>query len=317
LLDLRLLPKAHLHLHLSGALRREPYAGDGTFATFLGAMTALSNDLRSADDLIALVMRMAEEAAADGVVWLEPSTSIRQSLADQLGLRDRVALLELLLEAAREAERETGVGIGYLVTANRTRSPKEAVELAQLAARYAGRGVVGFGLADDETLGPAETFVEAFGIAREAGLICAPHAGELLGPGSIRTTLEVLGARRIQHGVRAVEDGELVRRLVDEQICLDVCPTSNVQLRVVASLEEHPLPTLVAAGVPVSLNADCPSIFGCGALDEYELARRDFGFDDATLARIAASSIRASGAPEPLRTTAFADIQAWLTRGTE
>jgi adenosine deaminase len=281
-------------------------------------MAALSTWMRSPDDLAAHILRMAEEAAADGVVWLEPSTSLRTSLAEQLGLHgDRQALLEVFLAAARQAERATGVGIGYVITANRTRSPQEAVELAEFAAGHAGRGVVGFGLADDELVGPAESFAEAFAIACEAGLISAPHAGELLGPGSVNAALEVLGAQRIQHGVRAVEDPDLVHKLADAHICLDVCPTSNLQLGVVRSMQEHPLPALVAAGVHVSLNADCPSIFGCGALDEYELARREFAFDDVTLARIAEASITASGAPAALRTSALAGIQAWLTRRTE
>jgi adenosine deaminase len=293
---------------------REPDHGDGTFATFLRAMSALSTGMRTPGDLAGHIRKMAKEAAADGMVWLEPSTSIRQGLADQLGLPDRMALMELLLDAAQTAERETGVGIGYVLTANRTHPPQEAVDLAQIAARYAGRGVVGFGLADDEMLGPAEAFAEAFAIAREAGLISAPHAGELLGPESVHAALEALGARRIQHGVRAIEDANLVRRLAEEQICLDVCPTSNVALGVVASLAEHPLPALVAAGVPVSLNADCPSIFGCTAADEYALARREFAFDDATLARIAEASIAASGAPPTLRASAVAGIRAWLTR---
>jgi adenosine deaminase len=280
-------------------------------------MAALSDDLHTPTDVVTFVQKMAEEAAADGVVWLEPSTSVRQGLADQLGLPDRVALMELLLDAARAAERETGVGIGYVLTANRTRPPRDALELAEIAARYAGQGVVAFGLADDETVGPPEFFANAFAIAHEAGLISAPHAGELLGPGSVNAALEALGAQRIQHGVRAVEDPQLVRKLADAQICLDVCPTSNLQLGIVPSMHEHPLPALVAAGVSVSLNADCPSIFGCGALDEYELARREFAFDDATLARIAEASITASGAPEAVRVCALAGIQDWLTRRTE
>jgi adenosine deaminase len=195
------------------------------------------------------------------------------------------------------------------------RPPAEAVALARLAARYAGRGVVSFGLADDEAHGPAAPFAEAFAVARAAGLISAPHAGEHAGPESVRAALDALGARRIQHGVRAIEDPDLVRRLVDERVCLDVCPTSNVRLGVVPSLEAHPAPALVQAGVAVSLNADDPVLFGCGLLDEYELARRGFGFDDTVLAAIAADSIRASGAPESLRAGALARIDDWLLDG--
>jgi adenosine deaminase len=199
-----------------------------------------------------------------------------------------------------------------MVSSNRTRPPEEAVALARLAERYAGRGVVAFGLADDETKGRPEPFAEAFDIARAAGLIPSPHAGEHGGPDSVRAALDALGARRIQHGVRSAEDPQLLRRLADSDVCLDVCPTSNVQLRVVESLAVHPLLALLDAGVNVSLNADDPLFFGSGILAEYELARHAFGLDDATLAHIAACSLRASGAPAPLKSKALADVAAWL-----
>jgi adenosine deaminase len=319
--DLRRLPKAHLHLHLSAALRPplwrdvldgevfpdlEP--GDGSFTTFLERMATLNGVLRTPDQYARVIHKMADDAAAEGVVWLEPTASLMR--AGRLGL-DMESMLQLVLDAARQAERDTGVGIGFIVTANRTHSPEEAVDMARLAAEYRDRGVVSFGLADDEVRGAAGDFKEAFAIAREAGLISAPHAGEHAGAESVRAALDVLGAQRIQHGIRCIEDSELVKRLASEQICLDVCPTSNVQLAVVRSLAEHPLPRLLEAGVPVSLNADCPAVFGCGILDEYELARTVFGLDDSTLARIAEASVRASGAPEPLRSDALARIQAW------
>jgi adenosine deaminase len=322
---LRALPKAHLHLHLEAAQRpsmlRElseryglpaPEAGDGTFATFLRAARVVFIAPRTPDDYRRLIREMAQDGAAEGAVWLEPAVWLTQALADRLGLPDKEAVLLLLLEAAREAEAETQVGIGFMLSTNRMRPPDEAVELAHLAARYAGRGVVSFGLADDEANGPAEPFEQAFAIARAAGLISAPHAGEHRGPQSVRAALDKLGARRIEHGVRAIEDAELVRRLVDEQVCLDVCPTSNVQLGVAPSLVEHPLPALVSAGVTVSLNADDPVIFGAGLLDEYELARWTFGFDDRVLATVASNSIRASGAPDSIRNDALARIDAWL-----
>jgi adenosine deaminase len=174
--------------------------------------------------------------------------------------------------------------------------------------------VVSFGLAGDEALGPAEPFAGAFGIARAAGLMSTPHAGEHGGPENVRAALDLLGAQRIEHGVRAIEDPSLVQRIVDEGICLDVCPTSNVQLSVTDSLEHHPLPALLAAGVTLSLNADDPVIFGCGLLDEYELARRAFGLDDTALAKVAANSIRCSGAPESVRSRALERIQTWLSQ---
>jgi adenosine deaminase len=199
-----------------------------------------------------------------------------------------------------------------MVSANRGRPPEEALALARLAARYAGQGVVGFGLAGNEARGAPEPYAEAFAVARAAGLISAPHAGEHAGPASVRGALDALGARRIQHGVRAVEEPALLERLAREEVCLDVCPTSNLALRVVGRLEEHPLPALLAAGVRVSLNADDPLFFGAGLLDEYTLARTALGLDDAALAGIAACSIRASGAPQATRSAALAGIRRWM-----
>ena len=174
------------------------------------------------------------------------------------------------------------------------------------------RGVVGFGLANDETGHPPEPFADAFAIAREAGLLSVPHAGELDGPASVRGALDALGADRVQHGVRAIEDPELVRRLADSPVCLDVCPTSNVLLSVVPDIASHPLPALLAAGVRCSLNADDPLLFGPNLLAEYELARDELGLDDATLAHVATCSIDASAAPAAVKQRSRAGIAIWL-----
>jgi adenosine deaminase len=324
--DLRRLPKAHLHLHLEGAMRpatlielAERYGvpvaldGDGSFENFIRLYRAACEALRTPDDMRRLVREIVEDAAADGAVWVEPAELLTATQAARLGLPHLEAVLEVVLDAARRAAGEVGIGVGVMLSSNRTRPPAEAVELARLAAEYAGAGVVAFGLADDETRGAPELFAEAFAIARSAGLISAPHAGEHAGPRSVLGAVEILGARRVAHGVRSAEDPRLLDRLADEAITLDVCPTSNVHLRVVPSLSEHPLPRLLEAGVPVSLNADDPLFFGSGLLAEYELARHSFGLDDAGLAHIARCSIRASGAPESLKASALAGIDAWLS----
>jgi adenosine deaminase len=323
--DLRALPKAHLHLHLEGAMRpatllelAEHYGvpgnleGDGTFANFIQLYRAACEVLRHPDDIVRLVREVAEDAAADGAVWVEPAEWITAEQVARLGLSHVEAVLEVLLDAARQATRDVGIGVGIIVSSNRTRPPAEAVALARVAARYAGRGVVGFGLADDETRGPPEAFAEAFAIARAAGLLSVPHAGEHGGPDSVRGAVGALGAHRIAHGVRSAEDDSLLNLLTEQSITLDVCPTSNVWLRVVPSYEAHPLPRLLDAGVPVSLNADDPLFFGSGLLAEYEVARRVFGLSDATLAHIARCSVRASGAPESLKEDALGRIERWL-----
>ena len=206
----------------------------------------------------------------------------------------------------------TGVGVGWLITVDRTRPPELAVEQATVAARYAGDGVVSMGLANDEAAGAPEPFGPAFAVARAAGIISAPHAGEHGGPDSVRGALDALGAHRIQHGVRSVEDAELVRRLAGEQICLDVCPTSNVSLSVVSALRAHPLPELLDAGVPCSINADDPLLFGVGLLDEYVVCREQLGLDDVVLASCARTSIEHSGAPVDLKDRSLQEIDTWL-----
>ena len=125
--------------------------------------------------------------------------------------------------------------------------------------------MVSFGLANDEAIGPPEPYAEAFAIAKEAGLLSTPHAGELAGPESVWGALDTLQPDRLQHGVRSIEDPELVKRLADSDIVLDVCPTSNLLLSVYPSLAEHPLPQLLDAGIQCSLNGDDPLLFGPGA----------------------------------------------------
>ncbi len=169
--NLRALPKAHLHLHLEAAQRpsllRElseryaiaaPETADGTFATFLRIARVVFTALRTPDDYRRLLREMAEDGAAEGAVWLEPGVWIGPTSADRLGLPDAEAVLQLLLEAAQQAQSDTGVGIGIMVSTSRMHPPGEAEALARLAAKYAGKGVVSFGLADDEANGPAEPF---------------------------------------------------------------------------------------------------------------------------------------------------------------
>jgi adenosine deaminase len=322
--DLRHLPKAHLHLHLEGSMRPgtlaelaaaagvevPPIRGYGTFGAFAGMYVAACSLLSTPDTMRRLVHEVVQDAALDGAVWVEPALYVPYH-RERLGPPEQV--LELVLDAAATAAREIGIGVGIIVSANRTVDPTDAVEQARLAARYARRGVVGFGLANDEAGRPPEPFAEAFAIARDAGLLSVPHAGELAGPESVAGALDALGADRIQHGVRATEDPDLVRRLADSPVCLDVCPTSNLMLAVVPSIEAHPLPALLGAGVRCSLNADDPLLFGPGLADEYELARTRLGLDDRALAGIARASVEGSAAPADLKARTQAAIEAWST----
>jgi adenosine deaminase len=320
------LPKAHLHLHLEGAMRpatlaelaREygvpvpPVRGYGSFTEFVGQYRAACAVLRTPEDLRRLVREVVADAAAAGAAWVEPQI-YPLNHAETIG--SVADTIQLVAEAGQAAAAEFGLGFGLMVAADRTRDPDEAIMLARQAAEQADAGVVSFGLANDEAGFPPGPFHKAFAIAVEAGLISAPHAGELAGADSVRGALDVLQARRIGHGVRAIEDPELVRRLADTGVCLDVCPTSNVMLSVVDSLAQHPLPRLLAAGVRCSINGDDPLLFGPGLLAEYEVARAELGVDDERLALVARCSIEASGAPEALVDAAKTGIDAWLAEG--
>ena len=322
--DLKALPKAHLHLHLEGGMRPGTLAdladgygvpvpqirGFGSFSVFASTYLAACDVLRTEADFARLIDETLDDAVDSGAAWIEVAFHPAHH-RPRFGTDEQI--IQMVLAAMAAATARTGVGASLMVSADRTKPPADAIELAELATRYADRGVVAFGLANDEELGAPEPYAEAYAIARAGGLLSTPHAGELCGPDSVRGALDALGADRIQHGVRAVEDPDLVQRLADQGVCLDVCPTSNLSLGVVDRLADHPLPALLAAGVPCSINADDPLLFGPGLLEEYELCRAELGLDDTALAAVATASIAHSAAPPDLKATALAAIAAWLT----
>jgi adenosine deaminase len=159
------------------------------------------------------------------------------------------------------------------------------MEIARLTARYVDDGVVSFGVGGDEVRGQATEFRDAYQYAKDAGLRLTAHAGETDGPESVRNALEI-GAERIGHGIRAVEDPDLLRRLREERIPLEVCITSNVRTGAVASFGAHPVRRLVDAGVIVTLNTDDPGMFGSDLATEFRIAREVFGLSEAQLAQI-------------------------------
>jgi adenosine deaminase len=333
--DLRLLPKAHLHLHFTGSLRpstmrdladlhgvRLPDALRGGeppeltatdergWFRFQRLYDTARSVLRTEADLRRLLLEAAEDEYAEGSGWLEiqvDPTSYGPFLG---GLTPAV---EVILDAAKDATARTGVGIGIVIAANRTRHPMDARTLARLAARYVDQGVVGFGLSNDERRGRAEDFAPAFRIAARAGLASVPHGGELAGPASVAACIEALHADRIGHGVRAIEQPDLVRRIAGEGITLEVCPVSNVRLGVAADPAAVPLRALRGAGVPVALGADDPLLFGARLVAQYDVARSAHAMTDAELAELARCSVRAARAPDDVRARLLDGIDDWLT----
>ncbi|MFI6145451.1 adenosine deaminase [Streptomyces sp. NPDC051109] len=332
--DLTLLPKAHLHLHFTGSMRpatlleladkygvRLPDAltageppklratDERGWFRFQRLYDAARSCLREPDDIRRLVREAAEEDVRDGSGWLEIQVD-PTSYAPLLG--GMIPAVEIILDAVDTASRETGLGMRVLIAANRMKHPLDARTLARLAVRYADRGIVGFGLSNDERRGMARDFDRAFAIAREGGLLAAPHGGELTGPASVRDCLDDLHASRIGHGVRAAEDPRLLKRLADRQITCEVCPASNVALGVYERPEDVPLRTLFEAGVPMALGADDPLLFGSRLAAQYEIARRHHAFTDAELAELARQSVRGSAAPQDVQDKLLAGIDHWL-----
>jgi adenosine deaminase len=222
------------------------------------------------------------------------------------------AFTELLIDAAEKAALAADIGIGIIVAANRTRHPLDARMMARLAAQFAGQGVVGFGLSNDERRGPAADFAPAFRIAERAGLLLSPHAGELVGPPSVAAAVDLLHANRLGHGVRSAEDPWLLERLAAAGITCEVCPSSNVALGVAPDAESVPIRTLFEAGVPIALGADDPVLFGRRLVKQYEIARDVHAFTSPELAELARQSVQSSAAPPDTRARLLTAIDAWL-----
>jgi adenosine deaminase len=256
-----------------------------------------------------LVMEAAEDDAAEGSRWLEIQVD-PSGYGQHFG--GITPFLELVIDAAADATRATGVEVLLVVAANRTRHPMDARTLARLASQYAGRGVIGFGLSNDERRGDPHAFGKAFEIARRAGLVSTPHGGELLGAESVWAALRELQPDRLGHGVRSVEDPRLVARLVDAGVTLEICPGSNVALGVYRDMAAVPLRALYDAGASIALGADDPLLFGSRLLDQYEAARSTHGMTDEQLADLAKMSIAGSTAPAEIRQRLSADVDRWL-----
>jgi adenosine deaminase len=332
--SLRELPKAHLHLHFTGSMRHATLlelaerdgirlpdqlvsewppelsaADEKGWFRFQRLYDVARSVLRTEGDVRRLVLEAAEDDVRDGSGWLEIQVDPSGYGARFGGI---TAFTDLVLDAVASASRETGLGMAVVIAANRTRHPLDARTLARLASQYAGRGVVGFGLSNDERRGLTSSFAGAFRIAERAGLRLVPHGGELLGPAHVTQCLDALHAHRLGHGVRSAEDPAVLERIVASGVALEVCPVSNVALGVYSDLTSVPLPTLLDAGATVALGADDPLLFGSRLHGQYAAMRAAHDLTDGQLAELARMSVRASSAPSDVRARLLAGIEAWL-----
>ena len=239
------------------------------FAHFIEVWILTTNALRTEEDWRQMVVDYAEEAASHGCVYLEgifsPAERVRRGCAWE-------EIYEGACDGAEEAREQHGVEVRLTPDIPRGFTQEEARATVEWAARFRDRGVVGVGLGGLEAQFPPEPYEEVFALAHSLGLGSVPHAGEAAGAPSVRGALEALRADRIRHGIRAVEDPGLVAELAGRGTVLDVCPLSNLRTGVVRSLEEHPLPQLVAAGVRCSISTDDPAMFDTDLTRDYEAA---------------------------------------------
>lgn len=324
--DLRLLPKAHLHVHLESTVRPATlaelaadhgvavpdhppaFAGFAAFAAFAAQNALVRGCLRRPDDFARIAREFCADEAAQGTRYAEV-TFTAASHGERLGRPE--APLEAVLDGMAEG-RAYGIECRVVLDHPRRRPVERAWRTLELARKY--DGVVGIGLAGEESH-PVAPFTEVFAAARDAGLGVAHHAGEMCGPQSVRAALGEGHADRIGHGIRALEDPRLVAELRDRAVPLEVCPSSNVTLGLVPALPDHPLPRLRDAGLTVTLNTDIPSVTGTTLTDEYALARDVFGYDDAVLAELALAAVDASFAPADLKSDLHRRTRTWLANG--
>lgn len=302
--------KAELHCHIEGAAAPElvirqaqkydkdptPFIQNGSFVwndftSFLAAYDFAADLFRTEEDYARLSEHYLTSLARDGAIYSEVFTSPDHAI--KAGLSPK-AYTDALGEGMERARAKTGIEGRMIVTGVR----HVGVESIEAAARFAAKCnhplVTGFGVAGDERMGDFEDYVRAFEIAREAGLGITIHAGELLGWESVAAALDHIRPSRLGHGVRAIENPDLVKRIADEGIVLEICPGSNIALKVFDSFGEHPFRKLRDAGCKVTLNSDDPPYFWTSLKREYDIATEHFGMDEKALMATTRTAIEAA-----------------------
>jgi aminodeoxyfutalosine deaminase len=324
------LPKVELHLHLVGSAppdavltlaRRHPDGGVPTepdalreyyaftdFTHFLKVYREVNLLVRTAADVVTLVEGLGAELARRTVRYAEVQvTPVRNRMAG-IPYDD---LAQALVDGRALVRERHGVELGWVFDADGLLGVGGAEETLQFAREHRPAGTVGFGLAGTELGVHRADYAPVFRAARDAGLHSAPHAGETVGAGEIWAAVRELGAERVGHGIAAAADPALLAHLAEHRIALEVCPTSNVCTGAVPSLAAHPLPALLAAGVPVTLSTDDPGMFATDLDAEYLLCHTEFGLGADELAEIARAGARAAFCGEPTRSAVLAEIDRY------
>ena len=332
------MPKAELHLHLDGSLRpntaielcrrhgiEAPTTWDGMFDALVApAHPGSQEDLLRSFDLPIAIMQyrdslervtaeLVEDKAADRVRFMELKWAPGFHLQQGLTLHE---VIDAVATGAESAARRCGVEARLCVVAGRAASPEENVEVARAAVAFRDRGVTGFDLAGYEARDPDPTVhAAAFEVARAGGLGLTVHAGELVDDGSLVERALTLHPDRISHGPWSVASRAVMDELIGRGITLDLCPTSNVQAGTVASFAEHPLPTLLRAGVPVTINTDDVTVSDITLSEELESCVRELGLTLPEIWACTIHALRVAFVDEPTRQrllAEFHDYARWI-----
>ncbi len=326
------MPKAEIHLHLEGAIPVsalwdliEHHGGDPLIKTpvqladwftyrdfthFMQTWVWMNGFLRSYDDFEFISQAVAQHLVDQNIVYVEAFFSPSD-------FRDHGLDPQGIATAIRAGlDRVDGVEVALIVDLVRDRGPEgSARTLASIKEVARETGVIGIGIGGYEVAHPPEQFASVYGDAKDAGFRLTAHAGEEGGPESVWGALRSLGAERIGHGVRSVEDPELVEYLVEHQIPLEVCPTSNLRTGVVEHWSDHPVIELIEAGALVTINTDDPAMFDTDLAGEFDTLATRLGFSEATLRQLSLSAIEASWADEETRTKIIRKIETWWEKG--
>ena len=318
------LKKVELHCHLEGAAPPSltsaqarkynidigAYLSDGAyvwhdFASFLKCYDAISEVYKTAEDYALLTDTYLAELAGVGTIYSELIVSPDHGKRIGLGAD---AYIEGVCEGIRRAKAASGIEARLIVTGERHFGPESVIGAAKYAAKARNPLITGFNLAGEERMGRVADYARAFDIARDAGLGLTIHAGEVCGAFSVTDALDAVRPARIGHGVRAIEDADLIKRLADLGTVLEVCPGSNIALKVFPDFQSHPLRALKQAGVRVTISSDDPPFFHTSLKREYELASEAFGFSDGEIDQMTRTGIEAAFVDEATRQALFARL---------
>jgi adenosine deaminase/aminodeoxyfutalosine deaminase len=293
------MARSELHLHLEGSIdpdtvrlldpsltlpEIEHHFDFSDFAGFLQSFKWIAQRLRTPEDYGTITTRLLDRLEQQGIAYAELTLAAGVVIWKK---QDLTAIYEAVRQAALD---HPAVEVHWNLDSIRQFGPELAMQVVEFAIEQRERGVISIGIGGDEASGPAHWFTDVYSIARKHGLRLTAHAGETAGPESIWSALAI-GAERIGHGIRAIDDPVLVAHLRDRQIPLEICITSNVMTGAVPSLDAHPVRRLFDAGVPITLNTDDPGIFRTTLQREFEIARTHFGFTGLELESISRNAM--------------------------